>query len=271
MPRYEETPPSYSDAVILDKLRAEVQRHDEELYGDQIERSSSTEEEDSESVWEREYGESPPVAKWLVQTTAEPSMWKLMSGPLMSNATTAYNNDPLHKRRYAVLFPPGYEDVYLHKSTWYANAATLPPYHVEIYSCKNNGRYEPEPIIVLGPTEGDDDLMEAFAQSHAALHVSKVFARVEQAMSQTSRLVTFCEGEFFSWDWKRKTSAARHDMQVLINKARKELIRDASFVVRLDQYLDFVGKAGDTQLLSSMEFFRGSIKDSGRRLRRMRV
>lgn len=268
--RYQEAPPSYSDAITIDKLESEARRdEDESLYGDQVERVST--QGSSSRSFEEELGECPPQAKWLVKATSAPSTWKLMSGPLMSNATTPENDDPLHKRRYSVLFPPGYEDVFLHKSTWFATAGTLPNYHVEIFSNKNHDRYESEPIIVLGPTEGDATIIEALAQDHAALHLNKVFSRIEEHFTKTSRFVTFCEGEFFSWDWSAKTSAARQDMRTYINRARKELIKDAGLVMRLDQYLDFTGRRNDKKYQQHMDVFRRSIKESGRRLGKMKL
>ncbi|KAI5357178.1 hypothetical protein Slin14017_G124990 [Septoria linicola] len=269
---YEEAPPSYSDAITIDRLQSGISLDDERFYGDQIEQVPSL---DSTASFEKELeqGERPPQARWLVKSNAEPSTWKLMTtGPLMSNATTPQNNDPLHKRRYRVFFPPGYEDVYLHKSSWAAHAATLPQFHIELYSShKFSDRYEPEAIIVLGPTEGDAEILYSFARDHALQHLPKCLSRVEEEVSKTTRFVTFCESEFSSWDWKCKTSSARQDMRLLIQKARRECILAAGLVMRLEQFVSFVGNKGDKEVAKTLKLFRRSLRESGYRLGRMQL
>lgn len=58
--------------------------------------------------------EQPPKVSWLVRSGKQPSALKLLTGPVMSNAaTTSENPDSPYQRRYRVIWPRGYEDVYL--------------------------------------------------------------------------------------------------------------------------------------------------------------
>ncbi|KAF2213872.1 hypothetical protein CERZMDRAFT_83308 [Cercospora zeae-maydis SCOH1-5] len=268
----DEPPPSYNDAITVDRLQSEITLHDEHFYGDQIEstasRGSTTPSRNKEIV-----GERPPQAKWLVKSSAEPSAWKLLtSGPLMTNATTPHNSSPLTKRRYRVLFPAGYEDVFLHKSSWSSNdASSLPDFHVELYSpTKFSDRYEPEAIVVLGPTDFISSRQtDSLIRSHLLAHLPKTFSLIESEVTKTTRLVTFTESEFFSWDWDCKTSAARHEMRMMIYRARKKVMNVAHLVRRLEKCVDFCGKKGDYQFEAALKFLRRSLRESGYRMGRL--
>ncbi|PPJ50704.1 hypothetical protein CBER1_07712 [Cercospora berteroae] len=268
----DEAPPSYNDAITIDNLQSEITLHDEHFYGDQIEPTGSL-ESTTPSQDKDIAGERPPQAKWLVKSTADPSAWKLLtSGPLMTNATTPHNSSPLTKRRYRVLFPLGYEDVYLHKSSWSSSdASSLPDFHVELYSpVKCSDRYEPEPIVVLGPTDSSQQT-DSLARSHLVTHLPKTFSIIESEVTKTTRMVTFCESEFFSWDWDCKTSAARHDMRMMIHRARKKVITVAHLVRRLEQCVDFCGKKGDYQFEAALKLLRRSLREVGYRMGRLQV
>ncbi|KAK4623645.1 hypothetical protein CLAFUW4_06284 [Fulvia fulva] len=180
----------------------------------------------------------PPVLNYFVRVEDIPTPWKLLTGPSMTNATLHHNPDPLRKKRYRVIYPPQYEDVYLHKTTWAANTDSLPRYYVELLG---NTRYEPEPIAILGPTDHDDSLTNE-AKNVAIAHAPKVLSRVEDSVTQTRRFAVFCEMEYFSWDWDCKTAAAKGDMKALIGKAKKQCCRTVRLVEKLEKYLEYVGK-----------------------------
>ncbi|KAK4502616.1 hypothetical protein PRZ48_006042 [Zasmidium cellare] len=182
----------------------------------------------------------PPIINYFVRSNRAPSAWKLLSGPCLSNATTEINTEPLRKRRYKVLYPPGYEDVFLHKSIWMSNADSLPRYFVELHG---RNRYEPEPIAIMGPCDQDEDATDEVKEI-AAAYVPRVCSRIEDEVSKTTRYATFCEMEYFSWDWRCKTENARQDMRHLIDKGKERCVVSEGLVLQLEKFLAFVDKQG---------------------------
>lgn len=208
----------------------------------------------------------PPKTNYLVRSHNDPSQWKLLQGPAMSNAITPTNTTPLRKRRYAVVYPPSkYEDVYLHKSAWSTSTSTLPRYHVEVST--NKDRYEPEPIIILGPTDHSSARTNE-VRNLAACHVDKVCLRIEEEVTKATRFAAFCESEYFSWDWSCKFESAREDMRAMIRKAQSECLRCLEMIVKLEDYLAFVGEKEVRGV--ECKGLRYSILESSLRLDRLR-
>lgn len=207
----------------------------------------------------------PPESQYLVRADNDPTRWKLLARPAMSNAQTTQNPCPSRKRRYRVVYPPEYEDVYLHKSLWMAHAEALPRYHVELYG---NNRYEPEPVVILGPVDHEDNRTNE-AMRLAMTNTASVIARIRDEVTQVSRFTSFCEGEFYSWDWSCKTAAARHDMQSFITRARKDCHRTAVLVEKLERFLEFVGQV--VSHTEGLEEMRKSLDAASIRLIRLRL
>lgn len=208
----------------------------------------------------------PPSTNYLVRAQTDPSAWKLLQGPAMSNAITPTNTIPLRKRRYAVVYPPSkYEDVYLHKSAWSTSTSSLPRYHVEVSTSKD--RYEPEPIIILGPTDHSSARTNE-VRNLAACHVDRVCSRIEEEVTKATRFAAFCESEYFSWHWSCKFESAREDMRIMIRKAQSECLKSLEMIGKLEDYLAFVGekevRAVETKAL------RHSILESNVRMDRLR-
>ncbi|KXS97913.1 hypothetical protein AC578_4374 [Pseudocercospora eumusae] len=248
-------PPSYDDAIAVHKLPAETALETTDCFEDFADLATAT-------------AEKPPQTKWLVKSDKEPSYLKLLTGPIISNAGGTVNTEPLRKRRYKVVFPPGYEDVYLHKTAWASNSSNLPLYHVEVFG---RDRYEPEPIVILGPTDFHHDTLIAQSREYAAKHIGKVFCKMEDEISKTQRFVAFCETEYFSWDWKWKTGGAKQDMRSLIVRARRDCFTSAALVVRLEQFLDFAGRQNGGQYEDVLRGLRRSLKECAWRLNRLQI
>lgn len=206
----------------------------------------------------------PPTTKYFVRSKRAPSTLKLLSGPCMSNAATAINSESFRKRRYKIIYPPGYEDVFLHKSIWMSNVEGLPRYHVQIYG---RNRYEPEPIAIMHTSDGDEDMNEV--RDIAAGHVPRVCSRVEDEVTKTARYATFCEMEYFSWDWRCKTEHARQDMQHLIDKGKERCAASKGLVWRLEQFFEFAGKQGIYP--EAITILRRRLAGASKRLERLRL
>lgn len=206
----------------------------------------------------------PPTINYFVRSDKPPSSWKLLSGPCLSNATTEIG-DTSRKRRYRIVYPTGYEDVYLHKSFWMSNTSSLPRYVVKTLG---QNRYEPEPIVIMGPCDLNEDRMDT-VKKIALAHVAQVCSRVEDEVSKTTRYATFCEMEFFSWDWQCKTENARLDMRHLIDKGKEKCVVGESLVFRLERFLEFVDKR--EMFPEEMRILRRNIAEASRRLERLRL
>ncbi|EME45320.1 hypothetical protein DOTSEDRAFT_33854 [Dothistroma septosporum NZE10] len=207
----------------------------------------------------------PPDLNYFVRFENEPSIWKLLIGPSMTNATIHHNPDPLRKKRYRIVYPPHYEDVYLHKLTWAASADNLPRYHVELFGAK---RYEPEPIVILGPTD-HGSVVTNEAKNNATAYAPKVLSRIGDEVTQMTRFAVFCEMEYFSWDWGCKTAAAKQDMETLICKAKKQCVRTALLVKKLEKYVDYIEKT--VEYAKALRVMRKSILEANIRLARLRL
>lgn len=185
--------------------------------------------------------DQPPVTKWFVCDSAEPSTWQLItSGSLMSNATGIEGVASPSKRRYRIVYPPSkYEDVYLHKSTWTGQATAFPPYYVEVFSGRKS--YNPEPIIVLGPPAVvASDVVAEETRKLASVELHRVISAVDCQVSSMTRQATFAEMEFYSWNWTSKTAAANHDMRTMILRAKDECAKSLALVHGLEDLLAYV-------------------------------
>ena len=207
----------------------------------------------------------PPALNYFVRTEDVPSPWKLLTGPSMTNATVHHNPEPMRKKRYRIVYPPNYEDVYLHKTTWATNIDSLPRYHVELFG---STRYQPEPIVILGPTDHDDSLTNE-ASNVAMAYAPKVLSRIDDEITQMTRFAVFCEMEYFSWDWGCKTPAAKGDMKSLILKAKKQCAKTTLLVQRLEKYLEYIGKAEG--YAKPLRGIKKSILEANIRLARLRL
>ncbi|SMR48954.1 unnamed protein product [Zymoseptoria tritici ST99CH_1E4] len=212
----------------------------------------------------------PPTTRWFVRSAKEPPAWKLLTGPLMSNATTQPNLDPCHKRRYRVMYPPCYEDVFLHKSPWTKTADALPRYHVELYG---RDRYEPEPIIILGPASTSDDEsanLQIDTKAIAIRHLPRVVSTLASQIAGMRRYIAFVQSEFWSWDWRCKNPAANHDMRAMITRAKKECAKSASLIEKLVDFLKFVGQSGKVYDKTVIQY-RRSVREASGKLKRLRL
>lgn len=207
----------------------------------------------------------PPATNYFVKSDRPPSIWKLLAGPTLSNAGPEVNPDLNRKRRYRVLYPPGYEDVYLHKSVWMSNTDNLPRYFVELHG---RNRYEPEPIAIMGPVH-QDEYDEVVLKDIALAQVPRVCARIEDEVSKTTRYATFCEMEYFSWDWRCKTEHARQDMRHLIDKGKERCAVSEGLVLQLERFLEFVDKQGIYPEV--IRILRRNVAGASMRLERLRL
>lgn len=206
----------------------------------------------------------PPTTNYFVRSDRAPSAFKLLSGPCLSNAATATNTEPHRKRRYKIIYPAGYEDVFLHKSIWMSNADALPRYHVQMYG---RNRYEPEPIAIMRPCDGGEDMEEV--RNIAAAHVPRVCSRIEDEVTKTARYAAFCEMEYFSWDWRCKSEHARQDMRHLIDKGKERCAVSERLVLQLERFLEFAGKQGIYPEV--IRILRRQVAGSSKRLERLRL
>lgn len=211
------------------------------------------------------YGEQPLpfTTNYFVRSDSAPSTFKLLSGPCLSNAGTAINNEPFRKRRYKIVYPTGYEDVFLHKNIWMSNTDALPRYHVQIYGRE---RYEPEPIAIMRPSDSGEDMDEV--KDIAAAHVPRVCSRIEDEVTKTAQYATFCEMEYFSWDWRCKTEHARQDMRHLIDKGKERCAVGERLVLQLERFLEFAGKQGI--YLEVIRILKSQVTGASKRLERVR-
>lgn len=211
----------------------------------------------------------PPQTKYFVKAATEPSFWRLLTGQAMSNVANTRNIDPLRKQRYRVIYPPDYEDVWLHKSTWQSNAEPLPHFHAELFG---RDGYESEPLAILGPEDYDESLTNE-AINIAAAMTPKVFSRIEDEVTKTAHFAAFCENEFCSWDWSAKTNGAKRDMKSLISRARKECLKCASLILGLEQLLAFIRRDDEGQgcYFQLIRNLRRMISDTSAKLDQLRL
>lgn len=170
----------------------------------------------------------------------------------MSNVTSPINNTAASKRQYRVLYPPHkYEDVYLHRPPWTAQANAFPPFHIEVYSGRK--RYNAEPIVILGPSsDGEDSSIPAETKALASLHTPRVVTAVESQVEGMTRQATFVEMEFLSWDWTCKTAAANHDMRTMILRAKEECTKSVELVEGLGNLLMYVRGSAHANICASL-------------------
>jgi hypothetical protein len=214
----------------------------------------------------------PPSTRWFVHSRTDPPTWKLLSGVLMSNASTQINPDPCHKRRYRILYPPNYEDVYLHKTPWTKHADALPPFHIELYG---RDRYEAEPIVILGPptvsnSSFPDDIVVQ-AKAIAASSLPRVITTMKHEATRTARFVKFVESEYWSWDWKCKTAAATNDMRTLISQAKQDCGKSAMLMKKTEDFLKYLGREEESTDTKAVLAMRKRVEEAKRKLKRLRL
>lgn len=212
--------------------------------------------------------EQAPSTNWFVCDSTEPSTWQLLaSGPLMSNVTAPDNDTIAYKRHYRILYPPNkYEDVYLHRPSWTSQAAAFPLYHVEVYSGRK--RYNPEPIVILGPPQDESCSLTTEAKSLLFLHSSRVISAVEGQVADMTRQATFAEMEFFGCDWTCKTAAAIQDMRTMILNAKEECAKSFDLVHGLEVFSTYVNGGVQEHVSASL---RRSCEEVSLELGRLRL
>jgi hypothetical protein len=240
------SPPSYDHALASEKLPSHTTLY--EYYAP------------TETYRARDI---PPQPRYFVKADKEPSTLKLLTGPILTNATGPSDDSAANKARYRIIWPKGYEDVYLHKSTW---SSHLPEWHVELLG---RDRYEPEPLVLLGPMTYSPSQDAEHARDVAAQHYKDVVQRVQSEVDGCTRMVAFANSEFKSWDWRVKSAAAKDDMRGILHNARMQHAKCAELVKRLDEYLFWIKRKDDRDCEDVLRKLRWSIKKGGNRLKRL--
>jgi hypothetical protein len=199
-------------------------------------------------------GTAPPIAHSFVRTEKDPSFWKLFTnGPLMTNAFGYINPFPRRQRRYRVLYPPNYRDVYLHKAPWKRTSESLPDYHVELYHRRNRHRYELEPIVILGPHDYSAtasarhlEKAKALAVDHMPFVIDRVLRHYNKMMDSTE----FVRDRFWEMGkdgWGRRSETTRREIDAKVARVTRFNHTTRLLVDGLGNFLIFVGERQHAQ------------------------